>query len=118
MKDISFCKAPDGFAEKRLVVRPVHDESLPLLTISLRDDWEETPVQNGDIVDVIGDCAPCTLECNRGNSFLVLNPIVNIGVGKVARSGSCLRRIALEDRSRHNKSYARWYILYSTACLI
>ncbi|XP_027030719.2 DNA replication ATP-dependent helicase/nuclease DNA2 isoform X1 [Tachysurus fulvidraco] len=85
-----------GYNEKHLTIT-CSKSSHPTETCILKDGWEDTPVAEGDIVHLEGECVSGLWVIDRNYGFLVLLPDVLISGTSIANSVRCMRRAVLGE---------------------
>ncbi|CDR35720.1 RHTO0S01e05644g1_1 [Rhodotorula toruloides] len=72
-----------------------------LRQVALCDDWVDTPVVTGDIVNLVGDfnlaAKDTPLQLTRSHSLLILHPDILVSSTKVADSSHCTRKAVLQE---------------------
>ncbi|GAA6046645.1 hypothetical protein JCM3770_003094 [Rhodotorula araucariae] len=77
-----------------------------LRQVVLRDDWVDTPVEAGDIVNLVDFPALASsfsgtpLELTRSTGLLILHPDILVSSTKVADSSHCTRKAVLQELIR------------------
>ncbi|GAA5886249.1 hypothetical protein JCM6882_001581 [Rhodosporidiobolus microsporus] len=76
-----------------------------LTQVILCDDWVDTPVETGDIINLIGNFGPSdaskpALTLTRSDGLLVLHPDILASSTKVADSSNCTRKAVLQELIR------------------
>ncbi|CAG8692322.1 26001_t:CDS:2, partial [Dentiscutata erythropus] len=84
-------------------VATLFDEAGEAYYLHLRDDWLETPIYDGNVVNVFGNFDNEN-KCiaNNSQSFVVVNPDVLISATSVADSFTCMRKDILRERFNGN----------------
>ncbi|BGP02897.1 putative DNA replication helicase Dna2 [Rhodotorula toruloides ATCC 204091] len=72
-----------------------------LRQVALCDDWVDTPVVAGDIVNLVGDfdlaVKDTPLQLTRSHGLLILHPDILVSSTKVADSSHCTRKAVLQE---------------------
>ncbi|BGP34795.1 DNA replication endonuclease-helicase Dna2 [Rhodotorula toruloides] len=72
-----------------------------LRRVALYDDWVDTPVVAGDIVNLVGDfdlaAKDTPLQLTRSHGLLILHPDILVSSTKVADSSHCTRKAVLQE---------------------
>ncbi|BGP10813.1 DNA replication ATP-dependent helicase/nuclease DNA2 [Rhodotorula toruloides] len=72
-----------------------------LRQVALCDDWVDTPVVTGDIVNLVGDfnlaAKDTPLQLTRSHGLLILHPDILVSSTKVADSSHCTRKAVLQE---------------------
>ncbi|GAA6010418.1 hypothetical protein JCM10207_001295 [Rhodosporidiobolus poonsookiae] len=92
-----------GSSSKRQKVLAVSGSNFEgLRQVVLCDDWVDTPVESGDIVNLIGAFDPLltsspSLTLTRSDGLLILHPDILVSSTKVADSSHCTRKAVLQE---------------------
>lgn len=75
-----------------------------LCEVWLQDDWIETPVEQGDTINLIGSfdatVTPSLVLTRRDSSLIILHPDILVSSTKVADSAHCTRKALLQELIR------------------
>jgi DNA replication ATP-dependent helicase Dna2 len=87
----------DGKTRFEKILQLQEDRTNQPCTLHLRDDWITTPVETGDLINVIGIFNNNTCIVDNPSGILVLHPDNLVSSTHVADSFKCIRRAVLQD---------------------
>ncbi|XP_069045163.1 DNA replication ATP-dependent helicase/nuclease DNA2 [Lepisosteus oculatus] len=95
--DVKEVVEAQGCQEKHLTIT-ASVSGQPTELCVLKDSWESTPVQRGDIVHLEGASVSGRWVIDRNSGFLILSPDLLISGTSIANSIRCMRRAVLSER--------------------